>query len=147
MRVTTECASKKTSLNLDIKVGQTGHTGTARSRMEKLPSGQIMLEGELSVPVGASGVVLFAHGSGSSRHSPRNQFVARTIREAGVGTLLFDLFTPRGRSRRHKHAANSWRPGLNPVIRMNEDAYRQLHCEKELRIVPGRRICLKNRAH
>ena len=47
----------------------------------------------LSVPVGATGVVLFAHGSGSSRHSPRNQFVARTIREAGVGTLLFDLLT------------------------------------------------------
>jgi predicted alpha/beta-hydrolase family hydrolase len=39
------------------------------------------------------GVVLFAHGSGSSRHSPRNQFVARTIREAGTGTLLFDLLT------------------------------------------------------
>jgi len=52
-----------------------------------------MLEGELSVPVDATGVVLFAHGSGSSRHSPRNQFVARTIREAGVGTLLFDLLT------------------------------------------------------
>jgi pimeloyl-ACP methyl ester carboxylesterase len=52
-----------------------------------------VLEGELNVPVGAGGIVLFAHGSGSSRHSPRNQFVARTIREAGVGTLLFDLLT------------------------------------------------------
>jgi dienelactone hydrolase len=51
------------------------------------------LEGELRVPEGATGVVLFAHGSGSSRHSPRNQFVARTIREGGVGTLLFDLLT------------------------------------------------------
>ena len=74
-------------------MGPTGHTGTARSRTEQIPSGPIMLEGELSVPVGATGVVLFAHGSGSSRHSPRNQFVARTIREAGVGTLLFDLLT------------------------------------------------------
>jgi putative phosphoribosyl transferase len=53
-----------------------------------------MLEGELIVPVGATGVVLFVHGSGSSRHSPRNQFVARTIRGMGIGTLLFDLLTP-----------------------------------------------------
>lgn len=59
----------------------------------RIPSGQVELEGELSVPLNATGVVLFAHGSGSSRHSPRNQFVARTIREAGVGTLLFDLLT------------------------------------------------------
>jgi len=53
-----------------------------------------MLQGDLIIPAGAKSVVLFAHGSGSSRHSPRNQFVARTIREAGVGTLLFDLLTP-----------------------------------------------------
>jgi putative phosphoribosyl transferase len=58
-----------------------------------IPSGRVKLEGELKVPQGATGVVLFAHGSGSSRHSPRNQYVARTIREAGVGTLLFDLLT------------------------------------------------------
>lgn len=74
-------------------MGHTGHTSTARSKTEQIPSGQIILEGELNIPVGASGVVLFAHGSGSSRHSPRNQLVARTIREAGVGTLLFDLLT------------------------------------------------------
>lgn len=58
-----------------------------------IPSGKVELEGELKVPQGATGVVLFAHGSGSSRHSPRNQFVARTIQEASVGTLLFDLLT------------------------------------------------------
>src|SRR5918995_2124517 len=74
-------------------MGHTGHTGTAPSRTEQIPSGRVELEGELSVPTNAAGVVLFAHGSGSSRHSPRNQFVARTIREAGVGTLLFDLLT------------------------------------------------------
>ena len=51
------------------------------------------LYGELEVPIGALGVVLFAHGSGSSRHSPRNQYVARILREAGIGTLLFDLLT------------------------------------------------------
>jgi dienelactone hydrolase len=58
-----------------------------------IPSGKVQLEGELKVPQRATGIVLFAHGSGSSRHSPRNQYVARTIREAGVGTLLFDLLT------------------------------------------------------
>src|SRR5437773_12444723 len=72
---------------------QSSHTATAPSHTEQIPSGQVLLEGELLVPVSATGVVLFAHGSGSSRHSPRNQFVARTIREAGVGTLLFDLLT------------------------------------------------------
>ena len=53
----------------------------------------VKLYGDLEVPEGAPGVVLFAHGSGSSRHSPRNHFVARTLREAGIGTLLFDLLT------------------------------------------------------
>jgi dienelactone hydrolase len=55
----------------------------------------VELEGNLGIPAGAVGVVLFAHGSGSSRHSPRNQFVARTLREAGLGTLLIDLLTAR----------------------------------------------------
>ena len=53
----------------------------------------VTLYGDLTVPSAAAGIVLFAHGSGSSRHSPRNQFVARAIREAGVGTFLFDLLT------------------------------------------------------
>jgi len=51
------------------------------------------LAGELDLPEEADGLVLFAHGSGSSRLSPRNQFVARALREAGLGTLLFDLLT------------------------------------------------------
>jgi pimeloyl-ACP methyl ester carboxylesterase len=55
----------------------------------------IALEGDLAVPEHARGIVLFAHGSGSSRRSPRNQFVARVLREAGLGTLLFDLLTQR----------------------------------------------------
>jgi len=196
-------------------MGHTGHTATVRTRAEQIPSGQIMLEGELQVPVGASGVVLFAHGSGSSRHSPRNQFVARTIREVGVGTLLFDLLTQEeeaidantghlrfdiGLLAERLVDATNWlkiktdtshlrvgyfgastgggaalvaaaeigekigavvsrggRPDLAgdalpkvksptllivggldyPVIKLNEDAYRQLQCEKELKIVPG----------
>jgi len=66
----------------------------ADARAVRIPSGPAMLDGELIVPPGAPGVVLFAHGSGSSRHSPRNQYVAQVIREAGIGTLLFDLLTP-----------------------------------------------------
>src|SRR5687768_5323680 len=64
------------------------------SREVRIPSRKVTLWGTLTVPPGARGIVLFAHGSGSSRHSPRNQYVARTIREAGIGTLLFDLLTP-----------------------------------------------------
>src|SRR5215475_9281464 len=60
----------------------------------EIPFPGFHLNGELIVPAEAVGLVLFAHGSGSSRHSPRNQFVARTLRESGVGTLLFDLLTP-----------------------------------------------------
>jgi putative phosphoribosyl transferase len=65
----------------------------AQARSVAVPSGVVLLEGELRVPTGATGLVLFAHGSGSSRHSPRNQYVARVLREAGMGTLLFDLLT------------------------------------------------------
>ena len=191
------------------------NTAAARSRTAQIPSGQIKLEGELSVPSDATGVVLFAHGSGSSRHSPRNQFVARTIRDAGVGTLLFDLLTQQEEaidvSTRHLRFdigllagrlvdATKWikrerntshlrvgffgsstgggaalvaaaevgeeigavvsrggRPDLAgdalpqvksptlllvgeldyPVIRMNEEAYSQMRCERELKIIPG----------
>jgi predicted alpha/beta-hydrolase family hydrolase len=59
----------------------------------RIPIAGVHLGGELNIPPGALGLVLFAHGSGSSRHSPRNQFVARTLREQGMGTLLFDLLT------------------------------------------------------
>lgn len=58
-----------------------------------IPVDSVVLEGELELPENAPGVVIFAHGSGSSRHSPRNQFVARVIRDAGIGTLLIDLLT------------------------------------------------------
>jgi dienelactone hydrolase len=54
----------------------------------------VELEGNLGVPEGARSVVLFAHGSGSGRHSPRNRYVARVLREAGLATLLIDLLTP-----------------------------------------------------
>ncbi len=74
-------------------MAQATKTAVAQAKDVEIHSGAVQLNGDLSIPVGAQSVVLFAHGSGSSRHSPRNQFVARTIREAGVGTLLFDLLT------------------------------------------------------
>jgi putative phosphoribosyl transferase len=57
-------------------------------------SGNVELGGALELPEGCTGVVLFAHGSGSSRHSPRNNFVAQRLRAARLGTLLIDLLTP-----------------------------------------------------
>lgn len=59
-----------------------------------IPAGTATVEGMLEIPEPAVGLVLFAHGSGSSRHSPRNNYVARVLRDAGVGTLLTDLLTP-----------------------------------------------------
>ncbi|HEV8524851.1 MAG TPA: alpha/beta hydrolase [Terriglobales bacterium] len=60
-----------------------------------ISAGNVELEGELSLPSSPRGVVLFAHGSGSSRHSPRNRYVAGVLQEAGLATLLLDLLTPR----------------------------------------------------
>lgn len=179
----------------------------------QIRSGAVTLEGELVLPEHAQGIVLFAHGSGSSRHSPRNQSVAQTIQEAGIATLLFDLLTreeeAEDRYTRHLRFdiglladrlvdATYWvkgefaslhvgyfgastgaaaalvaaaglgeivgaivsrggRPDLArgalprvkaptllivgeldyPVLALNEDAYTQLRCEKEVEIVPG----------
>ena len=181
----------------------------------RIDAGPVQLNGELKVPERAIGIVLFAHGSGSSRHSPRNQYVAQVIRNAGVGTLLFDLLTASEEEidnytrelrfdidllARRLAGATNWLaaqeetrrlcpgyfgastgggaalvaaahmgekigavvsrggrpdlagPALNhvkaptllivgsldgPVIRMNQDAYAQLRCEKELKIIPG----------
>ncbi|HEY5595175.1 MAG TPA: dienelactone hydrolase family protein [Nitrospiria bacterium] len=64
-------------------------------QLVQIPVDSVTLEGMLAIPAGAEGVVLFAHGSGSSRHSPRNNFVAKVLRENGIGTLLIDLLTER----------------------------------------------------
>ena len=186
-------------------------------RVEELqiPAGDATLEGTLQWPVNASGLVLFAHGSGSSRHSPRNRFVAESLIKAGMGTFLFDLLTRKeerldaesGQWRfniiflaRRLLAATDWimqsrrkeiralgffgastgaaaalvgaaelgeqvlavvsrggRPDLageslprvraatlllvgshdTEVIRLNEQAYTQLECQKELVLIPG----------
>jgi putative phosphoribosyl transferase len=60
----------------------------------KIPVGNVEVEGNMFLPEGASGLVVFAHGSGSSRFSPRNQYVAKEFNKANLGTLLFDLLTP-----------------------------------------------------
>ncbi|GMA99326.1 alpha/beta hydrolase [Pelosinus sp. IPA-1] len=59
-----------------------------------IPAGAVVIEGVLTIPDRAKGLVLFAHGSGSSRNSPRNNFVARVLNEKRMGTLLMDLLTP-----------------------------------------------------
>src|SRR5438094_2745849 len=69
------------STNIDLIEGQ-------------ISAGAATLDGNLTIVREAKRLVLFAHGSGSSRHSPRNQFVARTLNQAGLATLLFDLLTP-----------------------------------------------------
>ena len=187
----------------------------AQNSNVEIEADSLTLTCELKVPENAAGIVLFAHGSGSSRHSPRNQYVAGVIRDAGLGTLLFDLLTGRegeidNYTREFRFDINllarrlvnvtKWlaaetetahlrpcyfgastgagaalvaaaelgrkigavvsrggRPDLagselrrvkaptllivggldGPVIRMNEDAYAQLSCEKELKIIPG----------
>jgi putative phosphoribosyl transferase len=185
------------------------------SRDVVIPADGIRLSGDLAIPDAAKGLVIFAHGSGSSRHSPRNTMVARSLRDGGLGTLLFDLLTEdeglredAGATRRFDipmlanrlEAAAAWcrtepearrlrigyfgastgaaaalvaaaarpeavqavvsrggRPDLagpslsqvqaptlllvggndGPVINMNREAYDQLRCVKEMRIIPG----------
>lgn len=65
------------------------------TRSVRIDAGNVTLAGELTLPKHAKGTVLFAHGSGSSRLSPRNTFVAAMLRDAGIATLLFDLLTAR----------------------------------------------------
>src|SRR5688500_18564474 len=95
----TGCASELGNPNRSFEVRAMTSTPAA-SRVVKagevhIRAGSALLHGELKVPEYATGIVLFAHGSGSSRHSPRNHYVAGVIRDAGVGTLLFDLLTRR----------------------------------------------------
>jgi putative phosphoribosyl transferase len=66
---------------------------TVEERLVQVPAGSVTLEGNLSLPEEARAIVLFAHGSGSSRHSPRNRYVARVLNEAKLATLLIDLLT------------------------------------------------------
>ena len=73
-----------------MDTAKTEHGG----ELVRVAVGRVSLEGNLGLPAGARGVVLFAHGSGSSRHSSRNRYVAGELRSAGLATLLIDLLTP-----------------------------------------------------
>jgi dienelactone hydrolase len=68
---------------------------THETRPVSIPADGVVLQGDLTLPRGARGIVVFAHGSGSSRLSPRNRMVARMLQDSGFGTLLFDLLTAR----------------------------------------------------
>jgi putative phosphoribosyl transferase len=77
-----------------MEVPMTGQLGgPVQERFVQIPSGLVQMKGVLAVPRDAVGVVLFAHGSGSGRFSPRNGYVARVLQEGGVSTLLLDLLT------------------------------------------------------
>src|SRR5438445_4955058 len=65
-----------------------------KEHVVRIQAGSVSLEGTVNLPRDARGIVVFAHGSGSSRHSPRNRYVAGVLNDAGLGTLLFDLLTP-----------------------------------------------------
>jgi putative phosphoribosyl transferase len=80
----------------DASGGTGAYAATAIvERSVEIPADDVVLEGKLSLPRGARGVVLFAHGSGSSRHSPRNQLVAQQLQRSGLATLLMDLLSQR----------------------------------------------------
>ena len=164
---------------------------TLEEQLVSVPAGSVTLEGSLTLPKDARAIVLFAHGSGSSRHSPRNRYVARVLNEAGLATLLVDLLTPEEEAvdLRTGHlrfniallakrllgaaaalVAAAERPELTgavvsrggrpdlagealprvqaptllivggndfQVIELNQAAFAQLRCEKQLVIVPG----------
>jgi hypothetical protein len=120
-------------------------------RPVEVPAGPVALEGDLRLPAGARGIVLFAHGSGSSRHSPRNRRVAALLDEARLATLLVDLLTRDeetidgqtaalrfdiDRLARRLVGITDWLMQHRDT-RLNQQAAAQLRCEKRLVIVPG----------
>jgi putative phosphoribosyl transferase len=96
-----------------------------RERRVTLSSGRARLAGHLTVPGNAQGLVVFTHGSGSSRHSPRGRYVAAVLNAAGLGTLLFDLLTPE----EERHRSNVFDIALL--------AGRMLDVTTEMRTTPG----------
>ena len=81
-------------MRLNLQVLRELDEDRLQSRTVRIPVENVTLTGDLDIPRAARGLVLFAHGSGSSRYSPRNRAVAATLREAGLATLLFDLLSP-----------------------------------------------------
>ena len=100
-----------------------------------VPSGTVHLSGDLQVPPRAAGAVLFAHGSGSGRHSPRNRYVAGVLRDAGLATLLVDLLTP-GEERQDAMTGHL-RFDIPLLARRLEDARRWLAGDPETARLPA----------
>lgn len=88
------CLRRAGAVPVALPVNVAGDDAPVGNSEVTVRAGRLALGGQLSVPEAASGVVVFAHGSGSSRHSPRNRHVASVLNRAGLGTLLFDLLTP-----------------------------------------------------
>ena len=118
------------------------------TREVRIPSGDARLYGDLTLPASgpALGLVLFAHGSGSGRHSARNRRVAQRLQQSGMGTLLFDLLTAQEEQSDVHTSEHSFdmAPTLlivggadHGVIELNEESLKHLNCEKSLVIVPG----------
>jgi putative phosphoribosyl transferase len=76
-----------------MEVLSVDNISTYNQHLVSVPAGEVQLEGNLVIPNMATGIVLFAHGSGSGRHSPRNQYVAEILHQNGLATLLIDLLT------------------------------------------------------
>jgi pimeloyl-ACP methyl ester carboxylesterase len=93
-----------------------------------------MLSGDLDVPPGAVGMVIFAHGSGSSRLSPRNQYVAKVLREARFATLLLDLLTEE--EEREDDLTGAFRFDIDLLANRLTDAIRWVEASRELRQLP-----------
>jgi dienelactone hydrolase len=100
----------------------------------RIPSGDAWLYGDLAIPDGSSGVVLFAHGSGSGRHSARNRHVARQLQQAGMATLLFDLLTVE--EEQHDIQTREHRFDIPLLTRRMQDATRWLESDEELKRAP-----------
>lgn len=98
--------------------------------------GPAVLEGHLHLPADPISMVVFAHGSGSSRHSPRNQYVASVLNDAGLGTLLLGLLT-RHEEQDRSHVFDVVGAADQMVLRLNREAQAQLRCPNRLAVVEG----------
>jgi putative phosphoribosyl transferase len=124
-----EGASRRTRA-MAAEPGTTSDDPPSRDDEVAVPAGPVRLGGHLTLPDTAIGVVVFAHGSGSSRHSPRNRYVAAVLNQAGLGTLLFDLLT----TDEEHDRANVFDIGL--LARRLVDVTRWLRTQPDVRDLP-----------
>ena len=103
-------------------------------REVRIASGAAWLAGDLGIPAGTKGIVLFAHGSGSSRRSPRNVWVAGHLQRAGLATLLFDLLTPDEEARDAR--TREHRFDIDLLTRRLVDATQWVDAQPDLRTLP-----------